>query len=391
MPPVADPDPGDLPDPFGEGPFGGLPMFGDLARMLGGQGPVNWEVARQMARWLATNGATEANVDPMVRVRFEELYRIAEMHVIEATGLLTPGVTTRAVTRSEWAAGTLDAWKPLLEKLSTSLAPAPSDEALAGTEQMMAGLAQTLSPMLLGMQAGSMVGHLSRQSLGTYDLPVPRSEPGLVVVPANVDAFAEEWSLPVDDARLYIAVTELTHHAVFSVDHVRQRFESLVGEYVAGFRPDPSSLEDRIGDIDPTDMDALRSALGDPEALLGAMSTPEQQQVASRLSAAVAALLGYVDRVTAQISERVVGNAALLAEAQRRRRVAKGQGVRFVERLFGVELNRAQLDRGHRFVSGVAERDADALGRLWRLESGIPTPSEIEAPGLWVERTSYEA
>lgn len=394
MPSVAPTGPDDQP----QDPFGGMPLFGDLARMLSTQGPVNWEVARQMARWLSTNGQPESNVEPLVRVRYEELYRIAEMHVAEATGMQLSPVAAglRVVTRSEWAAATLSEWQPLLEGLATSLAPpaAPVSEevvGLPGAEELMQGLAQSLSPLLLGMQSGSMVGHLAQQALGLYDLPVPRRAGGLIVVAANVDAFAEEWSLELDDARLFIAIIELTHHTVMTRESVRARFDELLREYVAGFEPDPSSLEDRIAGVDPSDMEALQNALGDPEALLGAMQTPAQRVVAERLAAAGAALLGYVDHVTSQVGARLVGNPALLTEALRRRRVARGQGERFVERLFGLEINQSQIDSGAAFVRGVVERAGeDALAGLWRGGKSLPTPAEISAPGLWLERTSYE-
>lgn len=376
-------------------PFGGIPLFGDLGRLLGNQGPVNWEIARQMARWLATQGATETNIDPLVRVRYEELYRIAAMHVAEATGLVVADSPVRVLTRSMWASEALDSWQPLMERLAQALSRGEdlgtsAEEPAVGPDALMQNLAQSLSPMLLGLQSGSMVGHLAQQSLGTYDLPLPRENRDLVVVPPNVDAFAEEWSLGLDDARMFVAVTETAQHAVLSIDHVRARFIELIGEYVSGFRPDTTALEDRIGSIDPTDMEALQSAFGDPEALLGAMSSPEQEQSASRLSAAVAALIGYVDHFTSTIASRLVGSPGLLQEAQRRRRIAKGQGERFVERLFGLEMTRNQIETGTAFVNGVIERaDESALVRLWAKPDALPTPAEIVAPGLWLERISY--
>ena len=374
-----------------------MPLFGDLARLLSTQGPVNWDVARQMARWLSTSGQPETNVDPLVRVRYEELYRIAEMRVAEATGIqLSPGATAlRVLTRSEWAAGTLSDWQPLLQNLATSLTPgAPTADDTGesqAADELMAGLAQSLSPLLLGLQSGSMVGHLTQQAFGTYDLPVPRQAGDLVVVPVNVDEFAEEWSLELDDARLFVAVTELAHHTVMSRPAVRGRFDELVTSYVSGFEPDPSSLENQLVGVDPSDMEALQSALGDPEALLGAMQTPAQREIATRLAAAGVALIGYVDHITAAAGSRLVGNPGLLSEALRRRRVARGQGERFVKRLFGLELNQAQLDRGAAFVRGVIERAGDdALSGLWTGPASLPTPAEITAPGLWLERTSYE-
>src|ERR1700738_3043878 len=98
----------------------------DLARMLTSQGPINWEFARQLALMTANEGEAEANPDPLSRVRLEELLRVAELHVEKATGLAVTAtgglLTVRAVTRSDWALRTLQAWKPLLETLASALA-----------------------------------------------------------------------------------------------------------------------------------------------------------------------------------------------------------------------------------------------------------------------------
>ena len=62
---------------------------------------------------------------------------------------------------------------------------------------MMAGLSQMMAPAMLGMAVGSMVGQLAKRAFGQYDLPIPRPAAAeLVLVPATIDAFAEEWSCP---------------------------------------------------------------------------------------------------------------------------------------------------------------------------------------------------
>ncbi len=77
----------------------------------------------------------------------------------------------------------------------------------------------------------------------------------------------------------------------------------------------------------------------------------------------------------------------MVTEAVRRRRVEADQSDRFVERLFGLELTQAQYDRGSRFVAGVVERaGAEGLARLWSEERYLPTPAEVDAPGLWLAR-----
>ena len=80
-----------------------------------------------------------------------------------------------------------------------------------------------------------------------------------------------------------------------------------------------------------------------------------------------------------------------VAEALRRRRVTTDPASRFVERLFGLELTQNLMDRGRDFVAGVLERaDADVLTRLVTDPEAIPTPNELDAPGLWLARLGVE-
>ena len=125
--------------PFGDdNPFKGMPIFGDLAKLFQQQGPVNWDAARQLAFSIATGDTTtsEPNVDPLERIKIEQLARVADLQVANATGLSTSitgrGVTIVPVTRTQWAQQTLDAYRPLFEKLAGSLhqdEPAVPDEA----------------------------------------------------------------------------------------------------------------------------------------------------------------------------------------------------------------------------------------------------------------------
>ncbi len=389
------------PGPFGDNPFEGMPFLGDLARMLQSQGPVSWDAARQFATQVASEGAVEANPEPMERLRLEELSRVAELRVADVTGLPTSTtgavVTLVPVTRTEWARRTLDAYRPLLEHLSASLSAAaegdddegvPADPAAA----LLGGIFTMIGPMMLGMQSGAMVGHLARRSFGQYDLPLPRPPSDqLVIVSANVAAFGEEWSLPSDDLRLWLCLSELATHAVLGLPHVRARLEQLVLAYVDAFRVEPGALEASLGDLDPSDLGALQQALGDPSALLGAIRSDEQRAMLPRLEALVAAIVGYVDHVMDTVGPTLIGSYGMLTEALHRRRVEAGSADRFLEHLFGLELGRRQYERGAAFVAGVVERaGAEGLARLWQSERELPTPSEIDAPGLWLARIDLD-
>jgi putative hydrolase len=390
--------------PEGDDPFRGIPLFGDLARMLQQQGPVNWDAARQLAASIATEGVSEPNIDPLDRMQFEQLARVAELQVSNATTLTTStsgsGLSIVPVTRSMWMQRTLDAHRTLFERLAGSLSGGMHMTIGADIDEtdpedpmakMLGGIMQAFSPVMLGMTVGSLVGHLARRSFGQYDLPIPRPpSDALMVLLGNVDEFGDEWSLPKDDLRLWVCVHEVARHGVLSVPHVRERLESLLNRYVAGFQPDPNALETRIGELDVSDPNALSKLpelLGDPEVLLGAIQSPEQRELLPQLEAIVAVVVGYVDHVMDTVGEGLISSYGMVTEALRRRRVTADPSDRFVERLFGLELTQAHYERGAAFVDGVVERAGTAaLERLWQSERELPTPAEIDAPGLWLAR-----
>jgi uncharacterized protein (DUF2342 family) len=247
-----------------ENPFKGIPLFGDLARMLQGQGPVSWDAARQLAWAIATDNGPETNVDPLVRVRWAELGRIADLHVQDISGLSTTNAGREAeivaVTPGQWALQALQDYRPLFETLAGALQggvaapPQLSEDVPEEAEALLGGLMQMLSPVMLGMSAGSMVGHLARRCLGQYDLPVPRlPSHEIQVVDATVSSFGSDWSLVLDDLRLWVCLQELAMHAVVSVPHVRDELERRIRAYVSGFRPNPHALEERLGSLEMTD------------------------------------------------------------------------------------------------------------------------------------------
>jgi putative hydrolase len=382
------------PGPFeGDDPFRGIPLFGDLARMLQQQGPVSWDAARQLAASIATDGASEPNVDPMDRIKLEQLARVAELHVAQRSGLPTAptGITIVAATRSQWIQRTLDAQRELFETLAGSLSGGftasmvePDDELDDPMSKVLGGIMQAFSPVMLGMTAGSMLGHLARRSFGQYDLPIPRPASNeLLVVVSNLREFGREWSLPEDDLELWVCIHEVAHHTVLGIPHVRDRIDSLLHAYVAGFEPDSGGLEARLGDLDASDpaaLDSVQRLLGDPEVLLGAIQSQTQRELLPKLEAIVAVVVGYVDHLMDDVGQGLIGSYSMVTEALRRRRVTADPSDRFVERLLGLELTQAQYERGAAFIDGIVERSGpDILERLWRSERELPTPAEVDA------------
>ena len=377
----------------GQNPFN---IFGDLARLLGSSsGSLNFDVARQVAALIAGEGQAESNVEPAERIRIEGLVHVAQLHVEQATGLSVQVRDVEALSHVDWALRTLEDYRRLLGALADALAqepdsdnsPEPDEPVIAGMPGM-ADMQKFLSPVLLGTQVGGMIGHLSRRTLGQYDLPIPRRSNGaLVFIPANIREFSNDWSLPIDELSLYVAVEEVTRYAIFQRDEIRARFDALITEYVSAFKPDTDALMQQLEGVDLANPNQVPEALSNPDSLLGAIQTPEQGLVMAQLNALVAAFVGYVDWVVGQVAPKIIPSGAAIAEANKRRRVEESNGARLVERMLGLELQQSQFDRGANFIAGVVERAGEAgLSRLWTSAALLPTPAEIDAPGLWLAR-----
>ena len=102
-------------------------------------------------------------------------------------------------------------------------------------------------------------------------------------------------------------------------------------------------------------------------------------------------IIGYVDHAVDEMGRGLVGSAGMIGEAVRRRRVEADASDAYVERLLGLTLTRTQVERGNAFVAGVVERAGrEGLARLWQSAEVLPTPAEVDAPGLWLARIDLE-
>jgi putative hydrolase len=421
-------DPDDDSTPFAFGPFpGGLGGFdpstfdfsqvdlNQVMRMLQSTGPVNWEIARQTAEWVALEGKPDPVVDDRDREQLDELARAAQTLVVGETGLAaTFAASVTAVGPKGWSELHLRALRPVLEALATTLGEAmqadvdalgddeaPVSAAFPGFPEgipLSGGMLAMLAPALLGVQAGSMIGYLAQHALGRYDLPLPTGPlptstsdggdpPTLCFVVPNIDAFERDWSLPREDLRFYVALHEVVHAAVRSVPWVRGMLVQLSVDYVSSYEINPEAFEDAFGDLDPSDPESLQRMAQSPERVLGAMQSPRQQVPREGLQRLTAVIDGYADYVLEAVGRRLITSFDQIHEAMKRHRVERGEAERFIEGLLGLKLERTHYERGEAFCRGVVERaGADGLNRLWEGAHMLPTPAELDAPGLWLAR-----
>jgi putative hydrolase len=391
-------------------------LLGDLLNVLGSAGgPDQWNLTRSFAVNVASGGTPEGNVEPVLRIRLEQLSRVAELNVAEATGLpLAPDgrrLACVAVGRTDWTVRALDSWRPVLEAMSQPATPTPeppdapsfgeagNDDPAAALGNLLGQWSSTIGPMFFGLQVGSVVGHLAQRALGQYPLALPWAPSDeLLIVPANVDAFAADWSLPEEEALLWVCAREMASNAVLSRPSVRGRMHELLTELAESSASVQVDLAGRLEGLfgqagleagASTDLTSLQGMLGDPDELLGDLLTPEARRSSDQLTSLAVVVDAYADHVADLVGRHLVGSAGQVAEAWYRRRIERGKGEEAAGALFGLDLDRAQVDRGRTFVAGVVERAGEeGLARLWTSARTLPTPPEVDAPGLWLERIS---
>jgi putative hydrolase len=383
-------------DPLGGSEF----PFGDLSKLFSSMGGADpWVQAEQIAQGVANEGMPEDNVDPLARIAYDDLARVADLHLRQIPGVTLPSATAiRAVNRSEWTSESLVVYRPFFERFGEALGR-PATEEIASDftagdplGAMFGQMIQSMGPMMVAMSAGAMIGHLGQQTLGQYDLPVPRPTNDVLVVPSAIDAAAAEWELPLEEVRLWVLVHELAAHATVSLPHVRRRLDALFIDFATAFRLDSPALLEQFSDItDLSRIGELAETLNDPNALFDMMRTATHDLLVPQLDALVAIVTGFIDHVVTTVCGTLVPSHEQIRYRLRSRTADDVEADQFMERLLGLNITERTLERGSAFIAGVIERVGDdGLNRLWKDELDLPTAAEVDAPGLWLARIGLD-
>ncbi|MGH2707112.1 MAG: zinc-dependent metalloprotease, partial [Actinomycetota bacterium] len=243
-----------------------IPLFREVQRLLFSQtGPVNWEIARQIARAVAQAGESTATPSLEERAAFNEACRISELQVAGCTGLEPPTTLARAeiLDRVAWADINLEGFRHLIDRLALRLQG--ELHKAKGPALGLGPVMDAIGPFLLGLEIGFLVGYLSRRVLGQYDLCLPRGEAGrLYFVYPNIASVERELEVDPAQFRLWVALHEVTHRLEFeSVPWVRNHFVGLVERFVDAAELDSSEVMARLSSL--TNLDELQRLLTHPE------------------------------------------------------------------------------------------------------------------------------
>jgi putative hydrolase len=390
--------------------FADVPLLREIQRvLLSSDGPVNWELARQIGIASAQWGQDDQPPTEEDARHVQEAVRLAELQVGQFTGLAPPTdvASVRAVRRAEWVQANIESLRDLLEpaaervgeaiskaqqESANNLGPDVHETDEPGIAGMAAQLQQAmgqLSPLLLGAQVGQVLGYLGQRVLGQYDIAVPRSGPGsmLFVIP-NIAAFERDWSLPQTDFRTWVALHEVAHRFEFAQGWTHAHFRTLLDDFLSTLEFDVGGIQERLAGLDISDPEAMQRAMESEPGLFGTVLDAEQRIKLARIQAFMAAAEGYGDHLTRALGERLLPSYGQIEEAMRRYRESEQTDPVF-ERLLGVEMKRDQYRLGLAFCDAVAElTDEATLSSMWSSPEALPSMPEIEEPRLWLARSA---
>ncbi|MGH3410181.1 MAG: zinc-dependent metalloprotease [Streptosporangiaceae bacterium] len=384
-----------------------LRQFADLMSWQGG--PVNWDLAKNMARQ-----AVAAKGDPSVldkeRGQVTEALRLADLWLEDATEFPSGIRTIQAWSRSEWVEATLPVWSKLcdpivsrqVEAMGGMLGDNPAElaadlppEMRAAMTAMSGGLGalgglgdmmRRIGGMMVGGQAGVAIGSLAEEVVSSTDVGLPLGPAGTAaLLPAGVKAFGAGLEVSEDEVRLFLALREAAHQRLFAhVPWLRARLMGAVEDYARGIKVDAAALRDVMPQIDPSNPEALNEALSGA-ALFQPEDTPEQKAALARLETMLALIEGWVATVVGIASQNRLPQAGALAEAIRRRRAAGGPAERTFATLVGLELRPRRLREAAAIWQGLtAARGIDGRDALWSHPDLLPASDDLENPDTFV-------
>ncbi|CAN5721349.1 zinc-dependent metalloprotease [soil metagenome] len=387
---------GGLGFPFGMDPesLGDAPLFREMQRVMSASsGPVNWELARQVAVAGAAEAGDDREATDEERHGFEEAVRVAELHVARFTNLEPPTdvAEVRAVRRAEWIGANTENLASVLEPAAARIGEElgiAQREALPPEMRAGGGMLSQLSPLLMGAQVGQVLGFLAQRVLGQFDVAVQRSGAGAVMfVVQNIRRFETDWSLDAIDFRTFVAMHEVTHRFEFAQPWTRERFGQLLDDFLSTLRIDLDSLRSRLETIDSSDPEALQGMFESDEGLFGTELDDEQRLKLGRIQAFMSAAEGYGDHVMHALGAELLPSYGRIEEAMRRYREGEA-GDPVFERLLGVEMKREQYEAGRAFCDTVVElTDEHTLARMWESFEAMPSLPEVSEARLWLART----
>ena len=345
-------------------------LFSQLFELFDHPGPVNWKLAAEVARHLA---GEQQPIEPWAAEEFRELARLAEYRLEQVAPFRSnPAPDVLPTDARGWVDRSLESYGPLVEPFANSVV----------AEGPVAPLMAQLTPAIVGLQVGSLVGSLSSWAVASFDAGLPQTHPGpLTIVVPNIEALSRAADTDHRELRLWVVANEVAFRAVSQLPWIEDHLADLVGRYADAVKIDPTRLSGLMaGGTDPEAIEAAIEQAGGIESILGG-----EEADGPRLE--LEAFLGTVTGCGRLLARRAVGDLApnfdrINAERDLARTEADSQTP------IGVGPVPAETTRlGDAFNQEVERRyGEDALETLWTDPTRMPGAAELRDPTAWAAR-----
>ena len=386
-------------------PFG----FGDidlnqLMRMLQSGGPVNWEIAAQVA----TPRRDRRRARASRRHRGDRPSSTSSPAPRRPTSSPRPASARRSRRGSRppggpgWVDLHLEALKPVLEALATTLGPGPRGGATRRARRTAPPATRSrpvmpmLAPLLLGVQAG-LDDRLPR--------PARRSAATTCRCPPRIRRRCASWSRTSTRSRRpgrsSGPICGSRSRCTRSSTPRRGRCRGCGSGWSAWppttsrpTRSTPSCCGPGSATSTPPNPEALQNLAERPEELLGAMTSPRQEEMLDpRCGGSTRCSRATPTRSWAGSAAGWCRRSPAIHEAMARHRLERGEASRFVEQLLGPDPRARRLRAGRgvlRRASSSAPAPDAAEPVCGRTRAWCRPPPSSTAPGLWLARIELD-
>jgi putative hydrolase len=358
-------------------------LFDRLFELLQTPGPVNWRLGKEITESLA--GAAEP-IEPRLAEEYQELTLAAQLRLADRLSLdVSTTKPVHPVDRRTWADRNEQSFRYLIEPLSGKLG--------GGAPGSMPGqFLAPMAPVILGLQAGTMIGFMSHRVLGQFDTGLPALDhDSLFLVVPNVEAFAQEHSIEAQQVRMWAVLREVTNHAILSVSWVRGYFIKAITGFYDTVEFDPSALLDMLGGMqDPSsrpDPSALEGLVGEPGGLAHLLGSSHDPDALEPIQAFLAFVEGFGDYAVRTAAGDLMPQLNEIESAVRLRRSEPNEAEQFLHQLLGLRIDRHRAADAAQFCSDVERRwGAETLERLWEDPEKLPRLDELTDAVGWAAR-----
>lgn len=350
-------------------------IFSRLMRMFSQPGPVNLDLVREISRHLA--GEPQL-LDPWATEELVELVKLAEYEVSQVAPFsFPPASAVVPLGPREWGDAMVEELAELAEPFASQLGESVGGQSL--------GMLAPLGPVMAGARLGAFTGLWAPRVIGAAETGLPAvSSNRTLLVATVIEQLAEELDIDGRQMRMWAALFETAHRAVFSLPHVMDTYRALNAEYAANVRLAPESLIEQLGSItDPSAIFDMNFNVDDAALF----DTSSAEPALADLEAFAGLTSGMARNLLVEAGSRLLPD---LDEILTERDLALGSGHPDEPTDLLVTVSVEAVADGMAFLSDVEERFGPQAGmQVWRPE-GLPLPQEITDPVGWAARVLLE-